>query len=40
VKKVMSNTMYYALLFNGASPSLKSRLGTIAPKPAGRTELP
>ena len=29
VKKVMSNTLYYALLFNGKSASLHARLGTI-----------
>ncbi|MDR1648456.1 MAG: lytic transglycosylase domain-containing protein [Zoogloeaceae bacterium] len=33
VKKVMSNTHYYALLFNGKSPPLHARLGTVA----GRT---
>jgi soluble lytic murein transglycosylase len=42
VKKVMSNSVYYAALFDAkASPlSLKARLGTIAPKAAGTTELP
>ncbi|HEU0201067.1 MAG TPA: transglycosylase SLT domain-containing protein [Burkholderiaceae bacterium] len=40
VKNVMSNTVYYALLFNGSSRSLKERLGVIAPKAAGKTELP
>lgn len=40
VKKVMSNSVYYAALFDNKSPSLKARLGTIAPKAAGATELP
>ena len=40
VKKVMSNTVYYAALFESRSQSLKDRLGTIAPKAAGSTELP
>ncbi|MDR2678034.1 MAG: lytic transglycosylase domain-containing protein [Zoogloeaceae bacterium] len=34
VKKVMSNTHYYALLFNGRSPTLHARLGTVAGKTA------
>ncbi|MCL2525104.1 MAG: lytic transglycosylase domain-containing protein [Betaproteobacteria bacterium] len=34
VKKVMSNTVYYATLFNGQSDSLKNRLGTIGPASA------
>jgi soluble lytic murein transglycosylase len=29
VKKVMSNTVYYSMLFGQSSPSLKQRLGTI-----------
>lgn len=40
VKKVMSNSIYYAGLFDNKTPSLKARLGTIAPKVAGATELP
>ncbi len=32
VKKVMSNAVYYATLFDGQPHSLKSRLGTIQPK--------
>ncbi|MBU2227259.1 MAG: lytic transglycosylase domain-containing protein [Proteobacteria bacterium] len=30
VKNVMANTVYYAAMFGGEQPSLKSRLGTIA----------
>ena len=40
VKKVMSNTVYYAALFENKAQSLKARLGTVAPKAAGVTELP
>ncbi len=40
VKKVMSNSTYYAALYNTKSPSLKSLLGTITPKAAGVTVLP
>lgn len=40
VKKVLSNAVYYAALFEGRSQSLKARLGTIAPKEAGSSELP
>lgn len=40
VKKVMSNSVYYAALFDNQAPSLKARLGTITPKAAGSTELP
>jgi len=32
VKKVMANTVYYAALLGGATPSLKERLGTVAAK--------
>ena len=35
VKKVMSNAVYYALLFEGKPQSLKTRLGTVG----ARTEL-
>lgn len=34
VKKVMSNTAYYSVLFNGQPASLRARLGTVPPKPA------
>jgi len=34
VKKVMSNTVYYAALFDGQPQSLKRRLGVVAPKSA------
>jgi soluble lytic murein transglycosylase len=40
VKKVMSNSVYYAALFENRAQSLKQRLGTIGPKAAGTTELP
>jgi soluble lytic murein transglycosylase len=40
VKKVMSNTVYYALLFEERAQSLKARLGTVGPKAAGSTMLP
>jgi len=40
VKKVMSNAVYYAALFDDRAPSLKGRLGTVAPKAAGSTQLP
>jgi soluble lytic murein transglycosylase len=40
VKKVMSNSVYYAALFENKAQSLKARLGTIEPKAAGSTELP
>ncbi len=40
VKKVMSNTVYYAALFENKAQSLKTRLGTVAPKAAGLTDLP
>ncbi|MCU0804673.1 MAG: lytic transglycosylase domain-containing protein [Burkholderiales bacterium] len=36
VKKVMSNTMYYAAILYGDNRTLKSRLGTIPPKNAER----
>lgn len=32
VKKVMSNAVYYSVLFNGKPESLKERLGTVAPR--------
>ncbi len=40
VKKVMSNSIYYAAVFDNKAPSLKASLGTISPKAAGTTELP
>ncbi|MEG0820674.1 MAG: transglycosylase SLT domain-containing protein [Burkholderiaceae bacterium] len=40
VKKVMSNSVYYAALANNKAQSLKTRLGTIAPKTAASSELP
>jgi soluble lytic murein transglycosylase len=43
VKKVMSNSVYYSALFDGKPQSIKSRLGTIAPRTGGeakREELP
>jgi soluble lytic murein transglycosylase len=40
VKKVMSNSVYYAALSENRAQSLKARLGVIAPKAAGTTELP
>jgi soluble lytic murein transglycosylase len=33
VRKVMSNTMYYARLFGQPLVTLKQRLGTVAPRP-------
>lgn len=32
VKKVMSNAVYYSLIFTGKQESLKARLGTISPR--------
>lgn len=40
VKRVMSNTVYYAALFDNRAQSLKERLGVVAPRPAGTTALP
>ena len=43
VKKVMSNSVYYSALFDGKPQTIKSRLGTIAPRAGGeakREELP
>ena len=34
VKKVISNAVYYAALFDGRAQSIKSRLGTIGPRTA------
>ncbi len=38
VKKVLSNTTNYAALITGQPQSLKSRLGTIGPRPANDPE--
>jgi soluble lytic murein transglycosylase len=35
VKKVLSNTMYYAAIYGGDAKPLKARLGTIAPRRNG-----
>lgn len=41
VKKVMSNTVYYARQFNAPSRSLKLRMGVVAAKPAdGKLTIP
>jgi len=32
VKKVMSNAVYYSVLFNGQPQSIKNRLGTVGPR--------
>jgi soluble lytic murein transglycosylase len=40
VKRVMTNAAIYAAQFDAAPQSLKARLGTVAPKAAGTTELP
>jgi soluble lytic murein transglycosylase len=40
VKKVMSNATFYAALFENQPQSLKTRLGTIAPKGYVPTDLP
>jgi soluble lytic murein transglycosylase len=40
VKNVLSNATYYAALFDNKPQSLRARLGTIAPKDAGATDLP
>jgi len=37
VKKVMSNTVYYAALFQDRPQSLKARLGVVQPRRAGDT---
>ena len=34
VKKVMSNAVYYSVLFNGQPASLRARLGTVPARPA------
>jgi soluble lytic murein transglycosylase len=40
VKNVMSNATYYAMMFTGKPHSLKERLGTIAPAPRKKVDLP
>lgn len=40
VKNVMSNAVYYAMMFSGEPHSLKARLGTIAPQPNRKVALP
>jgi soluble lytic murein transglycosylase len=40
VKKVLSNAVIYATLFGEPAPSLRARLGVVAPKLAGSTNLP
>jgi soluble lytic murein transglycosylase len=40
VKRVMSNAVYYAALFEDRAQSLKARLGVVEPKAAGTTALP
>ncbi|TAK90520.1 MAG: hypothetical protein EPO06_07835 [Burkholderiaceae bacterium] len=40
VKQVLSNAVDYAALWEGKPQSIKARLGTIAPKDAGGTDLP
>jgi soluble lytic murein transglycosylase len=40
VKKVLSNSVYYAALSEARTQSLKARLGVITPKAAGTSELP
>ncbi|WP_313950303.1 lytic transglycosylase domain-containing protein [Accumulibacter sp.] len=38
VKKVMSNSVYYAALFDGQPQTLKSRLGIVAARPASEAK--
>ena len=40
VKKVLSNSVFYAALFSGEPQSLKARLGRIVPQPSAASELP
>ena len=40
VKKVMSNAVYYAALFEGKPQSLRARIGTVIPKGYAETSLP
>jgi len=40
VKHVMSNAVYYSMMFTGQSQSLKQRLGTVSPQAARQVALP
>jgi soluble lytic murein transglycosylase len=40
VKKVMTNTVYYAAIYDGESRSLKSRMGTVPPRKSGEGYAP
>lgn len=40
VKNVMSNAVYYSMMFNGKSESLKQRLGIVSPEAARQVALP
>jgi soluble lytic murein transglycosylase len=40
VKKVLSNSTYYAAMFAGKPQSLKARLGTVSPRALAASELP
>ena len=40
VKNVLANSTYYTTVISGQTPSLKQRLGVIAPKAAKQSELP
>lgn len=40
VKNVMSNAVYYAMMFTGEPQSLKQRLGTVVPKAASQAGMP
>src|SRR5690606_5795696 len=40
VKNVLSNAVYYSMLFSGRPDSLKARLGTVNPMSGTRTALP
>ncbi|KAA0889466.1 lytic transglycosylase domain-containing protein [Pusillimonas sp. ANT_WB101] len=40
VKNVMSNTIYYSMMFTGKPQSLKQRLGTVTPAPGRQASLP
>jgi soluble lytic murein transglycosylase len=40
VKRVMSNTTYYAMMFTGKPASLVARLGTVSPEPDKKLDTP
>ncbi|TFL14944.1 lytic transglycosylase domain-containing protein [Pusillimonas caeni] len=40
VKNVMSNAVYYSMMFSGQSQSLKQRLGTVSPQASRQVALP